>query len=87
MIPLKPIGNRAIIKSVKIEKSPTKLLLIDEKPYYHEIVAIGTEICPVEVGAHVKVDEYQLRPFKVPGELGEEYFLIRYEDILAKKIT
>jgi len=88
MLPLKPIGPRIIVKQKKIENEKKSFLIaLDEKPWYHEVVAIGDGECPVKIGDIVKVDDYSPRPFKIPGETGDEYFLIRYEEVLALKTT
>lgn len=93
MFSLKPIGKRLIIKAIKVdpqaEAKSGKLILItkEEKTLNYEVISVGDDGCPVEIGDLIRVGEYDLRPFKIPGEIGEDYFLIRYEDILAKLTT
>lgn len=87
MFPVKPIGKKCIVKSKKDATKKQVIITLEEKPYYHQVVAIGDDDCPVKEGDLVRCDDYALRPFKMPEQSDEDYFIILYAEILAVKIN
>ena len=90
---IKPLGDRVVIKVLEVEeKTPSGIVLPDkakEKPQEGEVVAVGTgkvldngtkvEL-EVKVGDRVIYSKYAGSEIKVKGE---EYLILRQDDILA----
>lgn len=90
---LKPLGDRLVVKVVEAEeKTASGIVLPDkarEKPQEGEVVAVGTgkvldngtkSDMEVKVGDKVLYSKYAGTEVKVKGE---EYLILRHDDILA----
>ena len=89
MIGMKPLGSRVVIKKAEVEEKTQGGLILTssakEQPQYAEVVAVGcpgTKDEPMElkVGDTVVFSKYGGTEIKYQGE---EYTIMRQEDILA----
>ncbi len=92
---LKPLGDRVVVKLIEVEeKTASGIVLPDkakERPQEAEVVAVGTgrilndgQKVPLEVkvGDNIILSKYAGTDFKADGE---EYLILREDDILAIK--
>ncbi len=92
---LKPLGDRVVVKLIEVEeKTASGIVLPDkakERPQEAEVVAVGTgrilndgQKVPLEVkvGDTIILSKYAGTDFKADGE---EYLILREDDILAIK--
>ena len=89
---VKPLGDRVVVKSVETEKTTKSGIVLtsasQEKPQIAEVVAVGPggmvdgkEIkMEVKVGDKVIYSKYAGTDVKLDGE---EYIIVRQNDILA----
>ncbi len=89
---LRPLGDRVVIKLLEAEeKTPGGIVLPDkakERPQEAEVIAVGSgkildgQKVPldVQVGNKVIISKYAGTEFKAAGE---EYLILREDDILA----
>ena len=80
-----PLNDRVLLKSAKIEERTASGLFLSpasqEKTQVAEVVAVGTDpAIAVKVGQKVFHDKYAGTEIK---DGGEEYLLVKYEQILA----
>ncbi len=92
---LKPLGDRVVVKLIEVEeKTASGIVLPDkakERPQEAEVIAVGTgrilndgQKVPLEVkaGDRIILSKYAGTDFKADGE---EYLILREDDILAIK--
>jgi len=89
---LKPLTDRVVLKAVEAEQTTKSGLILaasaQEKPEVYEVVAVGPGgvvdgnevVMSVKVGDMVITGKYSGTNVKVDGE---EYSIVRQEDILA----
>ena len=89
---IKPLADRVVLKSVELEETTKSGIILaasaQEKPQVAEVVAVGPgktvdgKLVPVQikVGDKVLMSQYSGTEVKVDGE---EYTILREEDILA----
>lgn len=89
---LKPLGDRVVVKLLEAEeKTPGGIVLPDkakERPQEAEVIAVGSGkildgqkvSLEVEVGDRVIISKFAGTEFKADGE---EYLILREDDILA----
>lgn len=90
---IKPLADRVVIKMVENEETTKSGIVLPgtakEKPQFAEIVAVGPGgvvdgkeiVMEVSVGDRVIISKYAGTEVKVDGE---EYTILRQNDILAK---
>ena len=82
--PLQPLGDYVVAQAEEAEvKTKSGLYLPDnaqEKPKTAKIVAVGKDAKQVKVGDRIVYKSYSTTEVKVGGE---EYILVKEEDILA----
>ncbi len=80
---LKPLKDRVVAKMEKpLEKTKSGILLGEtkEKPAYAVIESVGPEVKTVKRGDKIVYKEYSTTEVKLDGE---EYIILKEEDILA----
>ena len=81
---IKPLGDRVVaVKEVAQTKTVSGLYLPDgakEKSVVAKVVAVGADIKEVKVGDRIVYKEYSTTELKIDGE---EYMIVKEEDILA----
>lgn len=94
MVAIKPLGDRVLLKVLEAEsKTKGGIVLPDtakEKPQEGEVVAIGKgrtqedgSLIPLEVKVGDKVLFAKYGGTEVTTKTGEEYLIVKEEDILA----
>lgn len=85
---LQPLADRIVAKPVEAEaKTASGLLLAEnakEKPQLAEVLAVGKDVKEVKVGDKIvhSEGEYSNKRFK---DDGQEYLIVKEEDVLAVK--
>lgn len=88
---LNPIGKRIVIKKIEAEERTASGIVLPssakEEPQFAEVVAIGAEVEAkektkgiVKVGDRVIYSKYAGTSVKLDGE---EYIVVKFEDVLA----
>ena len=90
---LKPLNDRVVLKMAEAEETTESGIILSsaskEKPQVAEVIAVGPgeknekgELVPIEVkkGDKVVINKYAGTEIKLEGE---EYIIVRAEDILA----
>lgn len=85
---IKPIGDRIVIKKFEAEERTAGGLILagsaKEKPQMAEVIAVGPgtdeEKMILKVGDKVITNQYAGTPVKFEGE---EYIILRQDDVLA----
>ena len=80
---LKPLKDRVVAKKEQpLEKTKSGILLGEakEKPAYAVIESVGPDVKSVKKGDKIIMKEYSTTEIKIDGE---EYIIIKEEDILA----
>lgn len=88
---LNPIGKRIVIKKIEAEERTASGIVLPssakEEPQFAEVVAIGAEVEAkektkgiVNVGDRVIYSKYAGTSVKLDGE---EYIVVKFEDVLA----
>ncbi len=90
---LKPLNDRVVLKMAEAEETTESGIILSsaskEKPQIAEVIAVGPgeknekgELVPIEVkkGDKVVINKYAGTEIKLEGE---EYIIVRVEDILA----
>ena len=89
---IKPLGDRVVIKNVKVEKTTASGIVLPEtakeKPLMAEVIAVGPGgiVDGKEVTMNVKVGENVIYSKYAGTEVkldNEEYIIVRQSDILA----
>ena len=84
-VPVQPLADYVVLKQEAPQtKTASGLLLPDsagEKPKIAEILAVGPEVKDVKVGDRVVFGGYSNTDIKIDGE---EYMLVKSENIYAK---
>ena len=89
---IKPLGDRVVIKNAEIEKTTASGLILagsaKEKPQMAQVIAVGPGgmVDGKEVAMSVKVGDMVIYSKYAGTEVkldGEEYILVRQNDILA----
>lgn len=83
-VALKPLAGGIVAVREEVQnKTASGLYLPDaakEKPVVAKVVAVGKDVKEVKVGDKVVYKEYSVTELKVDGE---EYLIIKEEDVLA----
>jgi chaperonin GroES len=83
-IPVQPLADYVVAQAEKAEtKTASGLYLPDkaqEKPKTAKVVAVGKEAKQIKVGDRILYKSYSTTDVKVEGE---DYILVKEEDILA----
>ena len=81
---LQPLADRIVAKATEAEaKSPSGILLPEnakEKTQLAKVVAVGKDVKEVKVGDTIVHAQYGPSPVSVNGE---EFLLVKEEDVLA----
>ena len=80
---LKPLKDRVVAKKEQpLEKTKSGILLGEAKetPVYAVVESVGPEVKSVKVGDKIIMKEYSATELKIDGE---EFFIIKEDDILA----
>lgn len=81
---MKPLADRVVIKRIEAEeKTASGIVLPDtakEKPEEGEVIACGKDVKEVKKGDKVIFGKYSTSEVKKDGE---EYLIVKEEDILA----
>jgi len=90
---IQPLGDRVLVKPLEAEEKTKGGILIPdtakEKPQEGEVVAVGKgksqgdKVVPLEVKVGDKVLYGKYSGTEIRGRDGEEYLILREEDILA----
>lgn len=83
-VPIQPLADYVVAQAEKAEtKTASGLYLPDkaqEKPKTAKVVAVGTTVKHVKVGDRILYKSYSTTDVKV---VGQDYILVREEDVLA----
>jgi chaperonin GroES len=81
---LKPVGERGVAQSIEAESKTASGLYLPEaakeKSKIAEVKAVGEGVKNIKVGDRIVYKEYSTTEIKVDGQ---EYLIIKAEDILA----
>lgn len=80
---LQPLGKRILIKPIIEEKKPSFIIVKDETPQSHSVLAIGDDVTKVKVGDVIYIAAYSTAEIKY----NEEKFQIVMEDNIIAKIV
>lgn len=83
-MPLQPLGEYVVAQAEPAETKTASGLYLPqnaaEKPKIAKVLAVGVDTKVVKVGDRIVFKEYSSTPAKVAGE---DYILVKEEDILA----
>lgn len=83
-VPIEPLADYVVAKQEAAEsKTASGLYLPDnakEKPQVAKVMAVGKEVKQIKVGQRILYKSYSTTDVKLAGE---EYLLIKEEDVLA----